>query len=577
MSEKSTTFPGPVGAAQPTTWRKKIVVLSSLFALLYLSHTFVPALDELPSFSDVFSFGSVDFASQCPQVAPIAPAVKSEELSAMEVFLESDAFRNASIARLSGAVQIPSMSYDDLGAIGEDKRWDIFYELAAYLEKSYPLVHQTFELEKVNTHGLAYTWLGSDSALKPIILMAHQDVVPVPSDTVASWTHPPFSGHYDGKLIWGRGSSDCKNSLTGILEALELLIAAGFKPTRTIVLSFGFDEESSGHEGAGHLSEFLLKKLGKDSIAVIVDEGAGVSSMWGATFATPGVAEKGYIDVNIVVRMPGGHSSIPPNHNGIGVMSELITHIEANLYESKLFPENPYLGLLQCGAAHSPKFPSKLKKLLTSRSAKTCSKKKDRLAIEAAKESLAIKYLMTTSVAADVILGGVKVNALPERTKVTVNHRINVGEHPSMVKERLAYLTKHVASKYNLTVNAFDSEDETPSSINLSARPGVLEPAPVTPTTVNPISPYAILSGTTRALYGEQMFMAPGIMTGNTDTRYFWELSKHIFRYNPGYDPEQQGLGNIHTVDESISVKAHLNLIKWYSMYIRNMDQAELA
>jgi Gly-Xaa carboxypeptidase len=267
--------------------------------------------------------------------------------------------------------------------------------------------------------------------------------------------------------------------------------------------------------------------------------------------------------------MPGGHSSIPPDHNGIGVISELITLIESNLYEPKLHDENPYLGLLQCGAAHSTKFPPKLKKLLSRRSSKARGKKEDKLAIEASKESLEIKYLMTTSVAVDVIRGGVKVNALPERTQVTVNHRINVGEHGSTVKAKLTYLAKDVAAKHNLTVHAFDADEESPSSITLRARTNEIQPAPVTPTIVDPLTPYSILSGTTRALYGEEIIVSPGIMTGNTDTRYYWDLSRHIFRYAPGLDPEFEGLGNIHTVDEAISVKNHVTLIQWYSLFIR--------
>jgi len=107
-------------------------------------------------------------------------------------------------------------------------------------------------------------------------------------------------------LIWGRGSSDCKNQLTAILEAIELLITSSFVPKRTILLSFGFDEESSGYEGAGSLAPVILDRYGKDSIAVIVDEGAGLSEKWGQLFATPGTGEKGSIDVEIVVRMKGG-------------------------------------------------------------------------------------------------------------------------------------------------------------------------------------------------------------------------------------------------------------------------------
>ncbi|KAH7082898.1 hypothetical protein BKA63DRAFT_501813 [Paraphoma chrysanthemicola] len=524
-------------------------------------------------------------APKCPQVSPLKPSHQTKELEELEAYLESAAFKELAIERLSGAVKIPTQSYDDMGEIGSDTRWDVFYSFADYLAKTFPLVHASLQLEKVNEHGLLYTWKGSDASLKPNLLMAHQDVVPVPDSTVKSWTHPPFSGHFDGKFVWGRGSSDCKNQLIAILGAVEALLSADFSPKRALILSFGFDEEISGQEGAGHLSQFLIKKYGHDSIAAIVDEGAVNVESWGTNFALPGVAEKGYVDVEIVVRMPGGHSSIPPKHNGIGVASELIALIESNLYEPHLYEENPYLDLLHCGAEHAPKFPSKLEKLLGKRASKhsTCSKKskKDHLAIEAAKLGPEIKYLFTTSVAVDIIHGGVKSNALPERTQVTVNHRINVGSTSAAVKKHISSLAAQVAKKYNLALHAFNGT-ETPSSITLSAHPTLLEPAPVTPTNLHPssnttrVTPFAVLSGTTRALYGKELLVSPGIMTGNTDTRYYWDLSENIFRYGPGWDREQNGLGNIHTVDEKMGVRAHVDATRWMVGWVRNMDEAEL-
>jgi Gly-Xaa carboxypeptidase len=147
--------------------------------------------------------------------------------------------------------------------------------------------------ETVNTHGLIYTWKGSDEDLKPLLLLSHQDVVPVPNATVGAWTFPPYSGHYDGYSVWGRGSSDCKNQLIAVMEAMEMFLEAGFEPKRTIVLSFGFDEEISGREGGGHLAPFLLERYGKDGIAALVDEGASFMKAWGSVFATPGTGEKG--------------------------------------------------------------------------------------------------------------------------------------------------------------------------------------------------------------------------------------------------------------------------------------------
>lgn len=142
--------------------------------------------------------------------------------------------------------------------------------------------------------------------------MAHSDVVPVHS--IDKWRYPPFSGHVDENYVYGRGASDCKNVEVGLLESVEALLSANFTPTRTIVLSFGFDEVISGEEGGLQLARYLESIYGTDGVALIVDEGAGFSELYGQVFATPGIAEKGYLDATITVSMPGGHSSVPPDH-----------------------------------------------------------------------------------------------------------------------------------------------------------------------------------------------------------------------------------------------------------------------
>lgn len=518
---------------------------------------------------------------KCAQPAPLFPEASGDELDRAYKHVASESFRNGTIARLSGAVRVPTESFDDMGAIGEDKRWDVMYDFAEYLKNTFPRVHKDLKAETVNTHGLLYTWEGSDSELKPTLLMAHQDVVPVPDATVDAWTHPPFEGVYDGSYIWGRGASDCKNQLIAILETLELLLDAGYKPKRSIVVSFGFDEEISGRQGAGHLAPFLYERYGDDGIAVAVDEGSTFEKVWGQTFAKPGVGEKGYTDVHVVVRMPGGHSSIPSDHTSIGVASEFVTAVEAQHYPAHLTDENPYLAQLYCGAEHAPDFPKKLSKLLSTRakSQPTCAAKKktDHLAFEAAKAGPATKYLFQTSQAVDVINGGVKVNALPERTEFVVNQRIRHGESPQTVFDHVTSLAKPLAKKYNLTLHAFDGTAEAPLSISLSKSPNTLDVAPVTPTDVDVVSPYAVLAGTVRAVYGEDIIVAPGIMTGNTDTRYYWNLTKHIFRYGPGYDAElDDGMGSIHTVNEKVSVTNHVNAVKWFMLFVRNLDEAKL-
>ena len=591
MSEKQ----GPLlpAAAVPKPRRAPLCVrhwpLTALLCLGALYYAFTPVRSFIiPSCSKALPHvarphtPAAANAGRCPQVDPLTPSAEgSEELARLDAYLASDAFANESVKRMAGAIQIPTVSYDDLGPVGEDPRWDVHYDMAAYLKRTFPRVHEGLRLEKINTHGLLFTWEGSEPALKPTVLMAHQDVVPVAEATADQWTHPPFSGAFDGTLIWGRGASDCKDQLIGSLEAVEELLAAGFVPRRTLVLAYGFDEEISGRQGAAHLAAALLDRYGPQSIASIVDEGSGIQEMWGQAFATPGVGEKGYVDIEVAVRTVGGHSSIPPPHTAIGILADLIAAIEDHPYEPWFAEENPFLGSLQCGAAHADEFPHKLKKLLpkAGRSAGGHKggkkKKKDKLALEAAKMGPAIKYLFTTSSAVDIVAGGVKVNALPERVHAVVNHRINIGETSQDIKDHIAKVAAKVTGRHNLTLHAFDGEEEI-GSVVLIEREKTLEPAPVSPTAVEGTTAYGVLAGTTRGIY-EGVAVAPGLMTGNTDTRYYWDLSENIFRFRPGWDPEHPGaMDHIHTVDEKVSLKAHVKTVQWYSSFIRNMDEADL-
>ncbi len=162
-----------------------------------------------------------------------------------------------------------------------------------------------------------------------------------------------------------------------------------------------------------------------------------------------------------------------------------------------------------------------------------------------------------------IISGGAPgcFNAPPERNPRRREPLRQRRRPPSDVQAKLTRLASAVADKYNLTLHAFTGEDESPSSITLSA--GSTPGARAGDADVRrALSPYAVLSGTTRALYGTDVVMAPGIMTGNTDTRYYWDLSRHIFRFMPGWDPTRTStcdpFQGIHTVDEKLSIRFHM-------------------
>ena len=98
---------------------------------------------------------------------------------------------------LSKVVQCRTVSHLD----DSDTDWAEFDKLHKVFEEAYPLLHKTLKKEVLGKAGLLYTWEGKDPSLKPIALIGHQDVVPVPEETLKDWTHPPFSGTIaDGHL-----------------------------------------------------------------------------------------------------------------------------------------------------------------------------------------------------------------------------------------------------------------------------------------------------------------------------------------------------------------------------------------
>ncbi|RDB15819.1 Carboxypeptidase S [Hypsizygus marmoreus] len=435
-------------------------------------------------------------------------------------------FKSRAVEWLGGAVRVPTESFDDLGPVGKDPRWDVFAPFHEYLLGAYPLVHTTLNLTKVNTYGLLYVWEGSDASLKPLLLAAHQDVVPVDPTTVDKWTHPPFSGYFDGEKVWGRGSSDDKNGLIGILSSVESLLEKNFQPTRSVVLAFGFDEEVSGREGAQRLSEALLDLYGKDAFALIVDEGSGFSEQYGSVVALPGIAEKGYLDVRVEVTMAGGHSSIPPTHTSIGILSSLLVKYEANPYKVHLSRKDPLYSGLQCVSEHAKDVPADLRRII--KHSASSDKALHALEKEVLK-NLIYRSLVGTTQAIDLIQGGVKANALPERAWAVVNHRISVASSVEEVQAHDAKLLESLAAKFNLTYNAFGttlSELGVPSSgtLTLSDTFGTaLHIAPITPTGKD-VAPYQLLSGTIKAAYNshrslqgtDTIVVSPGMMSRNT-------------------------------------------------------------
>uniref|UniRef100_A0A0W0EU16 Putative carboxypeptidase S n=1 Tax=Moniliophthora roreri TaxID=221103 RepID=A0A0W0EU16_MONRR len=239
--------------------------------------------------------------------------------------------------------------------------------------------------------------------------------------------------------------------------------------------------------------------------------------------------------------------------------------------------------LFQCFAAHAKDIPSSLRKAIKK---SATSDKALRQVEEQLFKDPVYKSLVGTTQAIDVIRGGVKSNALPEQAFAVLNHRIATTSSGKATQDRDSDLLKPLAHEFNLTFVAFGNQisgSGAPSKgrLTLSA-PHKLEPAPITPTKGTESKPYQVLSGTIKATYnahrslsGDNVAIGPGMPTGNTDTRYYWDLTDHVFRYNHhnsgnGTNP----LAGFHTVNESISADSFLEMIRFFGTLILNVDES---
>jgi carboxypeptidase PM20D1 len=205
--------------------------------------------------------------------------------------------------RLAGALRIRTISHEDPRAFDAAA----FADLHSYLEGAFPRVHSQLRRETVATHSLLYTWQGSNPSLKPLLLMGHLDVVPVEPGSEKKWRESPFSGRIADGYIWGRGAIDNKSTVVGTLEAVDMLLSESFRPERTVYLAFGHDEEVGGYNGAREIAA-LLRRRGVE-LEMVLDEGGVISEGMLSGISSPvalvGIAEKGFVSIELSTRAPG--------------------------------------------------------------------------------------------------------------------------------------------------------------------------------------------------------------------------------------------------------------------------------
>lgn len=445
----------------------------------------------------------------------------------------SDPLLERAIENLSEAIRFETISHQDPSRVDIEE----FHSFHAFLERAYPLVHGRLQKEVVGDASLLYTWPGEAPDAKPVVLAAHIDVVPIAPGTLGDWTHPPFEGVTADGCIWGRGTMDCKGQLIAIMEAVEKLLSEGYTPRRTVYLAFGQDEEVDGYQGADRIAALLQSREVEPEL--VVDEGGALADIRMPGFRRPiaavGIAEKGYLTLELKVETKGGHSSMPPKHTAIGILARAIhrleerpfpVRIEATTRKSldRLVPELPFYMRIALGNA---RVLGALMKVLLSR-------------IDL------VSPMVRTTTAATIVEGGTKDNVLPQEASAAINFRILPGDSIDRVVKRVKRTIKD--KRVNISILGHATPPSGESRVDSDG--------------------FGILDRTIKDICPESVTV-PYLVVGMTDARHYTRISQSVYRFcSMRVSRADQDLA--HGTDERLRLTNFREIIEFYERLIKN-------
>ena len=267
--------------------------------------------------------------------------------------------------------------------------------------------------------------LHGSGARKPILLVAHLDVVPASRD---DWSVDPFKLTEKDGYFYARGSGDDKYMAASFIANLIRYKNEGYKPDRDIIVALETDEEIFDRDGLG--IQWLIKNH-RDLIDAefALNEGGGVGLKDGKPIRNSvQTSEKVALSYQLDVKNKGGHSAVPVKDNAIYRLAEGLVRLSK-------FSFPPHLN------DTTRAFFGRSAQLETGQNAAdlraVASDKPDPSALSRLSTNPVYNALLRTTCVATMLEGGNAINALPQLASAKVNCRIMPGESVDEVKATL--------------------------------------------------------------------------------------------------------------------------------------------
>ena len=372
--------------------------------------------------------------------------------------------------------------------------------------------------------GVVAIYPGSSASLKPLLLLAHIDVVVAKR---SDWVRDPFTLIEENGYFYGRGTADDKSMAAIWADMLARFAREHYKPRRTIKMALTCGEETSGaFNGANWLANNRRQLI---DAAFALNEGGGgetngkgVSQGGKLAVQTIQVGEKAYQDFTLTATNPGGHSSQPVRKNAIYEMADAVDKVR-DLEFPLEFNTTTRTYFAEAGKVRSDAIGAAMVAL-----AANPADKQAEATVNTDKE---LHSLLRTTCVATLIEGGHALNALPQKVTANVNCRMFPGRTAEETKAAI--------------VAAIANPDVT-----VQPRPPVKPIAQVPPLDPAIVGPMKQLS----AKYFPGVPVVPAMSTGATDGLYLAAVGIPTYGV-PGVWGDPDGNG-VHGLNERIEVQS---------------------
>jgi acetylornithine deacetylase/succinyl-diaminopimelate desuccinylase-like protein len=382
-------------------------------------------------------------------------------------------------------------------------------------------IHVLIPPGKPTKGNLVVRYRGKAGGLKPILLLAHLDVV---AALRTDWSRDPFELQEANGFFYGRGTADDKAMAAMFVSNLLRYKREGFVPSRDLILALTSDEEGGATNGVEYL---IANHRPLIDAAYAINEGGG-GTLAGTTplFHSIQAAEKVPVNFTITVLNPGGHSSVPRADNAINQLAAGLVNIARYTFPVALNAiTKPFFE--ETAKVEKPEVASAMRAV--------AANPLDSAAAAIVSRDPRYSSMLRTSCVATRLSGGHAYNALPQTASANVNCRIVPTSTAQEVQATLTRVINDTAAHITLTVAVEGRE-------KFGAAPDAIDPTLLSTAT-----------SLTKQTWGD-IPVIPTMSTGATDGRFL--RAAGIPTYGVSGIFSLPGENNAHGRDEKLRVRS---------------------